>query len=210
MKLKTVILKDRTNEVGYDEFNQLTHSTTENGRTTFTPIADVRGETCFLCKRKWPMDCCSEFIDQHRYGVLDKWVHMTCYVGYLSMNDASLLYSALSAARLRWHTPEPIPNRYGADFNEDWYAVKIRDLHATLTFGRRRRVWNIEVATDFDLDEGAAGQALSRDVTKSFSKRHMMIHAYSEAEVHEYIKAFADRIHEDAAKVGFVYKDSHA
>lgn len=181
-------------------------------------IPDVRGKSCFICRRVWgeDPDDLANVTNLDTPASKEEWqksrfVHDACYLGHLNLNERSLVQTAIrkarnvSGCRLRYSI-EPIPNEYRGAYNTDWYLVGFPDSKpkAILKFGSRKRVWVVELTTKekFDLQNPPWSLLpfLKDDVTMEIDEKCIMFHAWSEDKVHEYVAGMVRLIEEPEKK----------
>lgn len=212
--LKRVICANEKIAFGFDEFDQFMKVvfSTDGKGWNMSPAADVRGIPCVICGKKFTEDA-NDMAQQLRVdGAPDEWrfSHLPCWIGHLNLNERDLIQSAIEHARRhlrpankdKWyHIPykiEAIDNQYGGAWDTNWYEITFYDvipIPVVLTFGRRKRVWNIEMnptnlagkISEFTLPEKFLE---GEETTKEFDKNSLLIHAWSREKVNEYVTAF--------------------
>jgi hypothetical protein len=205
-KLNNVVASDVTQRtiIGFDEFGQFSVvKSDKDGSATLYHIGDPRGHTCLLCGRGWETTV-SSLLDQYLLPDLGKWVHKGCFVGHLSLNHHDLFVDALVGARgfgalVRWDEVVFIPNEYDGGWDTSWFRVDLLD-DIRIIFGRRKRVFEIR----FENRPGStvrnvfSESELSRclnfgsgeKVTYEGRKDRILIHAWSDEKVRQYIGTF--------------------
>lgn len=183
--------------VGFDQFDQLTLCSIDERRgwTSYTHIADVRGKTCAICNRGWEPTGPS-LSDQYLWSLLDEHVHLSCLARHLSLIERDAVFWAICDARIRFKRLYVDPNGYY--LQEDpwgkyrpWYRAELLDHPYSLLVGMRKRVWSIELRGECLWYEAASKEFESENVTKEFSKTGVLLHAWGNENLREYIKRLA-------------------
>lgn len=183
-------------QVGWDQYGQFWTVWTEGNHIHGMPIADVRFKVCIICNQRWELNGPS-LRDQFRWEMLGSYVHESCLIRYLSIDDRNRFYNALVSARIRFDGLEPIDNQYwpGSDpwSKRPWYRAQLLGFPAAFVLGRRKRVTEVRLEPvgqpeNFTWHERAQEIFKNEDVTKHFTPRVVMLHAWSEGKVLEYVK----------------------
>ena len=190
--LKKIVAANEHYAIGYAELNHKHLTFVKYGRGwESTPIPDARGQTCLICRRPWVNDVedLRNTINLAEGNKEPRLVHETCHIGHLIMNEYNLFARSLIAAELWTTSIVAIPNEYKGAWNTDWFVATLKDYHPIqIKFGRRKRVWEIEAkGIEFSVPKDFLK---SEDVTKEFSAKYLLIHAWDEAKIVEYLKAF--------------------
>lgn len=203
--------------VGFDQFDQLCleEHKEEHGREVIyqTFISDVRQKVCAICNHGWYPSAAS-MKDQYHWTLLDEpkagggetygFVHKTCYLRHLALNDRMDVHRALVGARIAFRGLTPIPNRYWPKGDvwgdlRPWYRAEvvppgIGDSAPTtceIIIGMRKRVWSIEIRPnaneEFSWCEKAERFFKKEEVTKEFSPKGILLHAWTEEKMREYL-----------------------
>ena len=198
--------------VGFDEFGQLCLSEVQGKYTTLTFISDVRQKVCAICNHGW-YPSAKSMKDQYHWRLLDEtkaggetygFVHLSCYVRHLALNDRTDVHRAIVGARIAFRGLVPMPNRYwpkGDIWGElrPWYHADVippgigpsAPTTCELIIGRRKRVWSIEMhpnkGEEFAWCEKAESAFKKEDVTKEFSPKGILLHAWTEEKMREYL-----------------------
>lgn len=187
--------------VGFDAFNQLNWKRQEGQYTVSSIIADVREKICVICNHGWELTGPS-MGDQVRWQLIDDWVHETCLIRHSGLRERAEFQSAMIDARsddvgVRFKM-DTVPNRYWGDKDpygkKPWYRFKLLDYPVWFIIGSRKRVVNIEaIPNGGDLSWWKAAEDVfaAEDVTKEFGPKRVMLHAWNEAKVKEYVAKLA-------------------
>lgn len=129
----------------------------------------------------------------------------TCPATYdTSLNDRTDVHRAIVGARIAFRGLVPMPNRYwpkGDIWGElrPWYHADVippgigpsAPTTCELIIGRRKRVWSIEMhpnkGEEFAWCEKAESAFKKEDVTKEFSPKGILLHAWTEEKMREYL-----------------------
>lgn len=191
--------------VGYDEFNQLTCGRPEGSSMVYTFISDVRGKVCEICRHGWDLTSAS-MIDQTPWYLLDNGerkgqsiVHRSCLVRHGALCDRRTFYMALVKAKVRWKGFELLPNGYWPssypEVEAPWYRAELIDYPAAFLLGARKRVVEVQVVptgrAKLDWWHLAELQFADADVTKHFRPDSVLLHAWDDDKVREYVAALA-------------------
>lgn len=181
---------------GFDKFNQFwVYWPAEDRGYAGSIMPDVREKKCAICGQGW--ECTSESLrNQYFTRVTDEFVHETCYVGYLAMEEAGMFYHALCEARgqlvIVWHWKK-IPNEYRGSWNTPWYRVRFEGYVPYLKIGSRKRVYHMSMH-DLRSDQVAAFEKLveREESTKGAEsdRRSVYIHAWTREDVRRYLEIF--------------------
>jgi hypothetical protein len=163
-----------------------------------TFVHDVRGKTCLICAHGWELTG-ESFGDQIRWDLVDGHVHESCLVRHSGLIERGMFFDALCDARVRFAGLEPIANGYwpASDpwSHKPWYRAELLDHPAAFVLGRRKRVGHVAVVPTGSGELGWWLEAEARfaddDVTKEFSPKQVMVHAWSNDKVREYIARLA-------------------
>lgn len=187
--------------VGYDQFNQLCLTKQEGKYEVTTFVSDVREKTCIICNRGWEPTG-ESFGDQCSWQLVDDIVHLTCLIRHVGLNERAEFQQAMLDARTREvkvrFEMETRPNGYWGDRDpygaKPWYRFKLLDFPVWFIIGSRKRVVNIEAIPnggDLSWWKAAEEAFATEDVTKDFGPKRVMLHAWTEAKVKEYVKKLA-------------------
>lgn len=203
--------------VGFDEFNQLCleEHKEEYGESVVYRrfVSDVRQKVCAICNHGWYPSAAS-MKDQHHWRLVDEpkvgggttygFVHKTCYVRHLALNDRQDVHSALVDARIAFRGLSSMPNRYWPKGDvwgdlRPWYRVEvippgIGDTAPTtceIIIGMRKSVWSIELhpneGEEFTWYEEAKSAFDKHDVTKEFFQKGILLHAWGAEQMREFL-----------------------
>lgn len=189
---------------GYDEFDQLTLCTIEPDRPDrrcYEHVADVRRSTCKICNHGWQPTGPS-IGDQYRWDLLGDqvYVHLTCFVRHLGLVDRSDVRRAICDARIRFRGLVEEPNGYWGQTDvwgreRPWYSAELIDHPYRFLIGSRKRVWSIELQPQGGIKcgwwEAAKAEFKDEDVTKEFGEGGILLHAWTDAKLADYIKRLA-------------------
>jgi hypothetical protein len=161
-------------------------------------IHDVRGMICRICQQGWVVTVAS--LKDQMQNHFDEWLHKSCYVRILAMEDRELFYNALIEARIRFQEIKEIPSRYwGRDpiwSKRNWCVTKALDQPIQITLGSRKRVYNLEFTpVEGELSKAweAAGMEFHKeDVTKEFIPKRVMLHAWGAAQLKDFLKRLSN------------------
>lgn len=196
LKLEKVVIADENNQIGFDQFKQFMWIAEHEGAQVMKGIFDVRGKKCAICGRTWE-NTAKDITNQHSPYGRNTLVHETCFVGHLAQVQFDLLQDALSAnSILEAGEIKEIANQYGGAWNTPWWKVKIKNrsgFKIGITFGRRKRVYVIHATplggTKFALNGSEFKEEI---VTKEIDSDYVMIHAWTNEKVKEYIKTITE------------------
>lgn len=185
--------------VGYDDNNRLILCTLVSDGMQFTFIKDVRRETCIICNHGW-QETGPSMGDQIRWDLTRSYVHKTCSIRHEGLREREEINSAVRAAKIQFDGLIPIPNGYWAAPDlwaaKPWYELELSKFPVKLVVGVRKSVINIEVRAQggVDLDWWEAAEEAFKDekVTKEFSRKLVLLHAYGTAKMQQYVKQIAD------------------
>jgi hypothetical protein len=183
--------------VGYDQFDQLVHvDQREPGFHVTRFVRDVRGHTCVLCGRGWEMNGPS-FGDQCVVRHMEKLAHSSCMDRHQIFEEFFTVHRALCTAIL-FSGMREVPNAYWAGKKPSYQADAIvetgREIVAQFTVGMRKRVWEVSVTVKSDEPFPLEELMLAFEgekVTKSFGENSVLIHAWDETKLAEYLKNIA-------------------
>lgn len=175
--------------LGYDEHRQLWAFRLDQGMKIGTIVADVREEKCSLCAEGWKTTA-ESMLDQFCH--LKRWVHRTCFVRYVGYREYGMWCKVFRLTKLRFNKIKEIPNQYGGGWKAPWYEIEIENTPVTFYVGNRKQVYSIQVrATKGDLSE-MEELFTDEDVTKKFETNNVLLHAWNEDKVADYVKKIAD------------------
>ncbi len=187
--------------VGYDQFNQFAvTSVMADGSESSHHITDVRGVTCIICDRGWEPTGPS-MADQTNWSMLETLVHLSCFIRHYGLRQRELFWNTLVCdARVRFRGLVAVPNRYwppGDPWSrQPWYQAELVEHAAMFVFGRRKRVCHVEVVaqggTRFDWHGKAEETFKDEGVTKQFSDASVMLHAYTDDKLREYVRKISE------------------
>jgi hypothetical protein len=186
--------------VGYDQFNQLTLCAYRDADSmVFKFIHDVRREKCIICDRGWEATGPS-MGDQLYWDLTKSHVHRSCSIRHEGLCERQQIWSAIVGAKIRFGGLLPISNGYWPHSDpwsaKPWYEAELLDFPVRFVVGARKRVLNIEVhaqgGTKLDWWERAEEMFKDEDVTKEFSSRMVLIHAWGTEKMRQYVKQIAD------------------
>lgn len=198
--IKKFITDDK--RVGYDESNMLMLATREGECTSYRPISDLRRQKCALCLRGW--EATSESLaDQTMWELIDSHVHSTCLMRHIGFVEMSDIYLAIHDAKLRFDGLVMIKNRYWPkaypEHTKPWYETELLDYPVILTIGYRKRVIEISVEGDWLPWEAFRTTFEKEDVTKDFDPKKMLVHAWGNEKMREYLVRIAEVLKERGA-----------
>ncbi|UJR81447.1 hypothetical protein [Sandaracinus amylolyticus] len=188
--------------VGYDEFGQLVLTRRDRTGEVSTFIVDVRRHTCAICARGWEATAVS-MADQTRWHVLGEglgsYVHESCLVRHKGLVERTAFLSALCAARIRFRGLVPIANEYfrapDSWAAKPWYSAELVDHPVRIDLGWRKRVAEIRLVAEggvpFSWWEAAEDAFAKDDVTKSFGSALVLLHAWGDDAVRDYLARLA-------------------
>ncbi len=175
--------------VGYDANNQLWHMEKDAEGSTISRIVPwaLLTSTCYICKAGWTT---STLLDYTRGSqCVDRPVHLRCYEGHLAITEAEMLYSCIRSHYATGLDFVEIPNGYGGGYNTPWRTVKLFDYAETITFGARRRVYNLQVNFEPTNERVEAVHDAFKSVqdTKGYTNdgKSYFVHCWGEAQVRE-------------------------
>lgn len=201
--IKKFITDDK--RVGYDEFNQLMLATRDGDNTSYHMISDLRRQKCALCLRGWEATG-ESLADQTHWRLTDAYVHQTCLMRHIGFVERSEIYDAVCGARLRFGGLVPIENRYWPkaypESTRPWYETKLLDYPVLLTVGHRKNVIEITVEGDWLPSEALREAFEKADVTKEFAPKIVLIHAWGNEKMREYLTTIAKVLKEKGADGG--------
>jgi hypothetical protein len=186
--------------VGYDQFDQFSVTKIEeDGAEISWFIADVRGRTCLMCDRGWEPTGPS-MADQMVWEVSKTIVHTSCFVRHGALCQRELFWEAVVAAKIRFRGLVAIENGYWPASDpwakQPFYEAELMDHSAKLILGRRKRVYHVQVVPQGGTKlewYGAAAIAFEKEsVTKEFSDRSVLLHAWLDDKLREYLKRLAE------------------
>lgn len=190
------------NRVGYDEFNQLMLATREGEYTSYHSIRDLRREKCALCLRGWEATG-ESLADQTMWHLINLHVHSTCLMRHVGFVERSNIHHAICDAKFRFDGLVPIENQYWPkaypECTKPWYEAKLLDYPAILTVGYRKRVIEMWVEGDWLPWETLRKAFEKEDVTKSFRPNKMLVHAWGNEKMREYLVKIAEVLKERGA-----------
>lgn len=180
--------------VGYDQFDQLQVGIRSGESTTYYFIRDLRGKTCAICNHGWEATA-TALADQALWRMLDEYVHESCLERYSGLQERTLFYRALCGV-VRFEKMRTIENGYWDKSIKPWYEVYLLDHPARFILGRRKNVDSIEL---LPMGNGfsdarvlaAAEEFKDENVTKHFNSNSILLHAWSNEKVNDYIKRLA-------------------
>lgn len=193
---------------GYDQHGQLTCGRPDPlgdpNRVEYVFVADVRAMTCIICGHGWESTAKS-IEDQTRWDLVatspaDGYVHETCFFRHHGLVERQEFWSAIVAARVRFKGLRTLPNGYWPkayrDSAKPWYEAELLDHPVKLVLGTRKRVDHVELVAQGGVDlswwEGAKEAFKTEDVTKEFSPRGVLLHAWTREKMREYVRRLVD------------------
>lgn len=202
--------------LGFDKYGQLWVEWPDptGGGTCSTIISDMRERTCTICGREWELTA-ESFRNQFREHTMGEWCHKTCYVGYLTLDEAIFWSKAIEdimvankvhnlprEALVNWACDlSKIPNEYGGAWNTPWYRLKFKGYVPWIKMGTRKRVYCMSL---HDLTEAQTEmfRGLIEHVkdTKEIGSSHVLIHAWTRDQAKDYLGYFFKVIASDAPK----------
>lgn len=185
--------------VGWNKFGALMVFERQGGMMSGHGIDDVRGLTCRICLQGWKLTT-ESMADQYK-NQYDEYVHMSCYVRYLTLQDRDLFYSALIGGRIRFENLTELPSQYWLRDKiwnaRNWYQTKALDQPVKITMGKRKKVYSIQ----FEPQEGAFSNLIvdsarmefdKEDVTKEFGPTGVLLHAWNDDKCCDYLKRLSN------------------
>jgi hypothetical protein len=196
--MKTILCKDESKgiTIGYDDFDQLCVLKVQGDRSEqHYGIGDPRGHKCLLCGSEWE-NTVTSFLNQYYLRDRKSWVHESCFINHMSLNHYELVHSALVDAHVRFDGFQPIPNEYGGAWNTDWFHTNLLDHKVSMKFGRRKRVYVIHFSGQFELEPVEKLEEFfnKEKVTCDFDENTVMVHAWNDEKVYEYVKVIAETL----------------
>ncbi len=194
--------------VGKDQFGQI-WAIQADDTSMRTMIRDPRGQVCNICGKGW-LNTRDSMVD-HAY-IDGHWMHKTCYIGHLKLNERSMWETAFSKA-LRPHggwkgmkDRYEIDSQYPSGWGTPWYQCEYHrsdlNVRGQFTFGRRKRVWSISYKGDSPFASPDELKPLGdEDVTFDVTDFEVLIHAWTVPKVDEYIARIINAIHPETADV---------
>ena len=153
----------------------------------FRALVDVRDSTCPICGQGWEENSDS-LLNQRELERLGVTVHADCWSRHISMSDHLRFQAAMdragSYARLR-----PITGRY--DKGRPWYQARWSKPSIRIVLGRRKRVDSLAFHAQgpgFDWWKSAKEHFSDEDVTKEFGPRVVLMHAWTDAKLEQYLR----------------------
>lgn len=162
-------------------------------------IHDVRESICRICLRGWKLTT-ESMADQYE-NQYDEYVHMSCYVRYLTLQDRDLFYSALIGGRIRFKALTEMPSQYWLRDKiwsaRNWYQTTTLDQPIMITMGKRKKVYSIkfeplEGAFSNTISESAEMEFTKEDVTKEFGPHVILIHAWNDDKCCDYVRRLSN------------------
>lgn len=180
---------------GFDQFGQLMTWTVPDadGYKTGRIIKDVRSCTCYICGKGWG-NTSEELADQARHDDLD--MHKTCYFGHRKMQERQFWIDSLMAAGYLFKHTE-VETQYPG--STPWQQITVlgndtgrTDTGIRLVVGRRKSVWELRVHGVGELSCNFADveDTLGYDTQYSPLGPHFYVHAYTKAQVIDYLTRF--------------------
>jgi hypothetical protein len=185
--------------IGYDRFGQLQLcKPMDGGSRCYTFTTDLRGKKCALCGGEWDFNAesWSDHWYWHRY---EERVHESCFVNYLDHKNRDDAFGHLCDARLAFEI-ERVPNPYyprGRWANLCAYRFELRDYPVSITIGVRKRVTEITATPrEGELAWSKAAEEVfdTERVTKEFSPRRVLLHAWTREDERDYVCKLAELI----------------
>lgn len=188
---KEMIYEDETGSIVIDEFNQFgVRIKQPDGYTNGYLLVDVRNITCCICGKGWELKPTS-IMDQFACHSARSIVHKTCYEKWLTFKERMLFIGALNNSRfvLANDGVKPIENQYGGAWNTSWFEFTFdKPNYITMTIGSRKRVYSINLKSTQPLDVERFTAAFENEgVTKNFSSNSILLHAWDELKLQDYI-----------------------
>lgn len=197
---------------GFDKYGQLASWSLPDadGTRTGIIIRDVRCMICKICNRGWQLTT-ESLRDQTR---LDEWtVHKDCYAGWRAVNSHFDTRDLLIKAGYLFNMEE-VPSQYPhsppwqqvAIYQNDTDRTLVEDKH--IVIGERKRVWEIQAFGFGDLSElftdvnDTKGYGRSEEEARNF----FYIHAWTKAQVEDYLTRIRLTIPLDTGRAGWVHK----
>lgn len=187
--------------VGFDRYDQLVCWLQRGANRTGTIIVDVRGLTCCICNHGWESTA-EGMNDQQHWQITGSWVHETCLIRHVGLNERAEFRQAMFNARTRTvkvrFEVEDIPNRYWPEGHpyaaKPWYRFDLLNFPARVIIGSRKRVAVVEVEpTEGELLwwKAAEDHFEPEAVTKEFGPARVMLHTWGEAKLKECVAKLA-------------------
>lgn len=213
-------------EVGFDQFGQFVSWEGKQDHKIGTIIADVREKKCGLCGEGWQLNGPS-LRNQFLMREVEEWVHKSCFLGYLKIQEKSRLYDALckacgkvyesGTAVVSWRI-KSIANEYGGAWNTPWYHIsftrlpvdgerraKMRDEDRgsgtgfTLKFGPRKRVYHMSLHNP-GFDFSKYHPMAPKDVTTGCREGEIMVHAWGWDDVAKHLDTIVKIVVENSSE----------
>lgn len=193
-------------QVGFDEFDQLmcwTPTGDSKGKVGRI-ISDLRQTTCVICDHGWEATALS-LVNQFYWQLTNSHVHETCLIRHAGLNERSEFQRVMLGARtrnvhVRYKTSD-IENRYwpkGDPYSaKPWYQFDLIDFPVRFIIGSRKRVGVVQVEpiehspTVLYWWSDAQDAFADEDVTKEFGPDRVMLHAWGQEKLREYVKKLA-------------------
>jgi hypothetical protein len=161
---------------------------------SYTFIANTFGMTCLICCRGWDLTGAS-LADQYRWSLTESYVHRTCLDRHIGLTERAIYHDALCNAQIRFATLEPVPNRYTGEPLRPWYQAHAINTSFAFLLGYRKRVHHVEavprVGTKLGWADAAREAFDGENVTKEFSSSSVLLHAWSDEKLREYLVTIA-------------------
>lgn len=185
--------------VGFDQFQQLIVKIPRGEFTDVYMIADVRGMTCAICNHGW-QPTAKSMEDQYHWRLVEGYVHQSCIARYVGLTERADFHHALVESRMRFAKLFPIANGYWPKSifwsAKPWYRAELLDYPAAIVIGSRKRVISIELMAvrgneDLEWWQRAKDEFDNEDVTKVFQPRRVLLHAWTNEKLDDYLKRLA-------------------
>jgi len=205
--VKTLIYKDGSGQIFIDEFDQFCVTIVDRDDPshsyTYMPH-NPEGLVCPICGINWEPSP-RGVMDQFYCRDAEALVHKTCYERWLGFQQRMLFISALNNSNFRVESFDQIPNQYKGAWNTPWYVVTFQTPGLRMTIGRRKRVFSVTFESDDDLPFSQIKKMFKEeDVTKEFNSQHVLLHAWSDEKLREYIKKLSEVLVPDEKEPGYV------
>lgn len=183
---------------GFDSLGQFWVGRREDHGVVHSPGADLRGARCAICLGLW--EATSESLgDQIRWSLTNEYVHHSCLARHAGFIERRTALNALLKARVRFRGLTPIPNGYFRETDRwgkwtPWYQTELIEHPYVFTIGHRKRVWEVRLVPGSGTIpwwEAAKELFLSEDVTKKFSDKEILVHAWGDERLDAYVGKIA-------------------
>jgi len=189
----TMISEDDTGEIGIDTFGQFVVwiNDEESDDRRGYGLVDPREMKCPICDKGWDLTA-KGVMDQYMCGrtrASSALVHKSCYVKWKQFDERQLVIQAIDQSNFEMVGIHNIPSQYSSGWNTAWYEIEVDNPNIlSIVMGRRKRVYSIEISTRKGINLEIVDDAFkNEDVTKSFNDNTILLHAWSDEKLFEYL-----------------------